>query len=1099
MNKDMVQTRRASRKRRLDQLMELEEGEIKETFVDVVNDNDVDEESKCDENNSHFENNDEDMMNNDNETRSSISHSASSTSHTLHSPHVRPRLGDEAMISSREISSPATGRGGEDDGADLSLRVQHSPSSPESERGINRNRNPARNSSDATSSSPPLWFQADVCVRVLSKTSNRPTFVDPENNLAKIVKVCGGNYAIIKTIAGDEAKYINFEQCTLMDLTENDIVRIWDRVNDHMGREGILLSLCTETNKDDAYVKDCHSEEVHVVKLRHLAKVMITEEAEYAMRGRVNTISLSRYHVSSSSTPLPLAEQLQKGAGIEWREFSKRIGQHPKEVIPRILIDALLIPSPPVPSDIIRQLLYAKDRSDLSFGSRNNFLRTTDRYLGLIRLETIKIMSICPWISTSMVHNILETDAILMEQQSERAERRRRHDRRIEEFVAHRSTSLESDIQQAFASLKSPLDSTPPRLAITDVILEYYPEVLKRQDSIDNTIMHYACSSEMNYEYVLQLARHGAEADIALDEEGWDNSEFTYASMLTRNNWGMNPLRMIAVKWSDDKATKVFKEISRILNFHPEDIVYQEFLHEAIRMGKWKLCQCILEKFPQTTICNAREYYTTVLKQFSDTELEEDSLWLFKTLIKTSLDMVNTISCYEVDEGENDDKDERYKIIGSLSNVDRNSHVDTTGGLTKHHYSGHPLLVIFKKSPRVFAYVCDSIFDYILTVIETPRNGLLCTLPTEKNLECVRRTTRMLIVTLIDEIAKIGAFDTLTKIITSHPEFLKLKEKQGLIPLHCICRSNAPIELIQLTIELGVQQQVGGKTGRGGLAICDNKGIAPIQLLASRKHGHNLRLFRTLMEPKRAGASKKYDKGKVKNKITSLGKMIKNRDVKNLQLVHSVAKGGNASVVRQILKICPEGIGLVDENGRIPLHIACMDGSIKPQMLRILLKEGVKRTDDLSGVESKAGLLLLDDDRKTPLDYLMMNLSISERRWGHLRVLFEGIVSGVPLIQAAIDNVINSQRLSQLIEKFPSACCNADLDGRYPLHIAYESNNTWPHQREMIRDHNPDAVGIIDDITNLYPFMTAASRPNIPLGEIYHLLRQDPSMIASTR
>jgi len=168
-------------------------------------------------------------------------------------------------------------------------------------------------------------------------------------------------------------------------------------------------------------------------------------------------------------------------------------------------------------------------------------------------------------------------------------------------------------------------------------------------------------------------------------------------------------------------------------------------------------------------------------------------------------------------------------------------------------------------------------------------------------------------------------------------------------------------------------------------------------------------------------------------------------------------------------------------------------------MLRILLKEGVKRTDDLSGVESKAGLLLLDDDRKTPLDYLMMNLSISERRWGHLRVLFEGIVSGVPLIQAAIDNVINSQRLSQLIEKFPSACCNADLDGRYPLHIAYESNNTWPHQREMIRDHNPDAVGIIDDITNLYPFMTAASRPNIPLGEIYHLLRQDPSMIASTR
>lgn len=360
----------------------------------------------------------------------------------------------------------------------------------------------------------------------------------------------------------------------------------------------------------------------------------------------------------------------------------------------------------------------------------------------------------------------------------------------------------------------------------------------------------------------------------------------------------------------------------------------------------------------------------------------------------------------------------------------------------------------------------------------------------------------MLFVTLIDEIAKIGAFDTLTKIITSHPEFLQLKERQGLTPLHCICRSDAPIGLIQLAIELGVQQQVGGRSGRGGLAICDNKGTTPMQLLASRKHGQNLRLFRTLMEPKRAGG-KNSGKGKVKNDHAIQGNMIKKRDVKNLQLVHSVAKGGNASVARQMLRICPESIGFVDEKGRIPLHIACMDSSIKSQLLRILLMEGVKRTDDLSGVESKAGLLLLDDDRKTPLDYLMINLAISEHRWGHLRVLFEGIVDGVPLIQAAIDNLSNSpgnyhanQRLSQLIEKFPFACCHADLDGRYPLHIAYESNNTSKHHREIIRDHNPDAVGIIDGITNLYPFMTAASRPSVDLGEIYDLLRQDPSMIA---
>jgi hypothetical protein len=76
-----------------------------------------------------------------------------------------------------------------------------------------------------------------------------------------------------------------------------------------------------------------------------------------------------------------------------------------------------------------------------------------------------------------------------------------------------------------------------------------------------------------------------------------------------------------------------------------------------------------------------------------------------------------------------------------------------------------------------------------------------------------------------------------------------------------------------------------------------------------------------------------------------------------------------------------------------------------------------------------------------------------------------------------------------------SCACLKDKTSRYPLHEATEKGIALSEGLENILSSNFDAVREPDGLTGLHPFMLAAAEPKSNLNSVFHLLQQDPSCI----
>ena len=353
------------------------------------------------------------------------------------------------------------------------------------------------------------------------------------------------------------------------------------------------------------------------------------------------------------------------------------------------------------------------------------------------------------------------------------------------------------------------------------------------------------------------------------------------------------------------------------------------------------------------------------------------------------------------------------------------------------------------------------------------------------------------IVLILKEVVFIQAWSILRYFILKWPELLHIKDHQQSLILHHLCSSShqTPLDIIQLAIEESLRLGVGGKRGRGGISIANAEGETPLQMLGARNGGSNHKLFKYLIEAK--------------------PKLILKRDYKNFNLLHSVANNGMISVAKKVFKECPKSISFTNKNGELPIHLCCK-GITNPgraQFLRWFLKEGVKQ--NVGGEDGKGGLMVPDNNGVTPLKCLVKNLAFDRRVWKKtLDVLFEGIVHDIPFIQEVLIRQRTEEfcEVPEIIKENKDALIFEDINGRLPLHIIMETISQFDSQggrispirhleaHRIICDENPTAVGMIDPVTNLYPFMIAASSNDTNgLNEIYKLLRTDPSAVDSDK
>lgn len=492
------------------------------------------------------------------------------------------------------------------------------------------------------------------------------------------------------------------------------------------------------------------------------------------------------------------------------------------------------------------------------------------------------------------------------------------------------------------------------------------------------------------------------------------------------------PLKRIVMMWKDNLAADMIAELFVLYERLAEKLP-NDLLHDAISREKWEVCKLLVHKAPRLLMVNNRVHGTPLNALIQYGHVSNLSLALF--MVEQGLRVSNDDSILK----------------------------DTCGLLllSKHSTIVSPLQLLSVMDDTKAKQLLNQVIVYLVMEMEA------LTSKSAKN-------THNCIVRLLKEMVRMQWWEYLEEFVEKYPQLLCIKDSDDNLLLHHVCKSEEThMDLIRIVIESGIKYNVGGKKGRGGLVVPNSKNEYPLQLICTRNNKSNNQLLKYLIERK--------------------PKLVLKRDFKNLNLLHSVANGGKVNVAKQILKACPESISFIDQNGRLPIHIACLHSCSVPQsqMLRLLLKEGMKQN-----LEGKGGLLLADDIGKSALDYAIEKLPCDERRWSSVNVFAEGIVPDLPLIQAAIHDGAPQWKIFSLLLKFPNCATIKDEDGCLPLHVFLEKDGALPNYvYEKITSSNTAAVKELSGYSGLYPFQAAATLHLWHVNFVYRLLRLDPSVL----
>eukprot|EP01083_Nonionella_stella_P242245 845156_1 len=236
-------------------------------------------------------------------------------------------------------------------------------------------------------------------------------------------------------------------------------------------------------------------------------------------------------------------------------------------------------------------------------------------------------------------------------------------------------------------------------------------------------------------------------------------------------------------------------------------------------------------------------------------------------------------------------------------------------------------------------------------------------------------------------------------------------------------------------------------------------------------------------------------------------KLITNKDIKKLNLLHKVANGGRHVIANSLLKCIPEAISTQDDKGNLPLHIACQCQSTSPnrKLMRTLLRSGIKK--EIGGSAGFGGLYVKNNEDLTPMDYALTNadevvLGHSDRknkkRWLAVNELMY-TAHDAPILQSAMNVGVKGVNLKSLVEQYPNCARVVDSNGQLPLHLALTKGIKADDGLKEIIDTYPAGLDDFDPVTGLPPFALAASNSRYDTDYYCKLLCRSPTFFSSKK
>jgi len=321
-------------------------------------------------------------------------------------------------------------------------------------------------------------------------------------------------------------------------------------------------------------------------------------------------------------------------------------------------------------------------------------------------------------------------------------------------------------------------------------------------------------------------------------------------------------------------------------------------------------------------------------------------------------------------------------------------------------------------------------------------------------------------------------------LIDMYPLCLSYKDGLGHIPLHVAMRyEKKNNHVVELLIEKGLECNLDGIDGRGGLFIQDNEGNASACDLT-----HHIKHWTM------------YSERLLQLVLGGEFPLIREEDIIRHNLFHGAIENNDVRLVYMMILQYPNLLVTLDKFGDLPIHTSATSCSIHctnggSTMFRILLCEGLRH--GIGGKDALGGLLVQNvhnPKQGTALDSMVENAL--KYGWdGRAFVIFNHFESIVPafLFEAA-------KRSSRAFKSLLLLCnpmCIGSKDGsrRLLLHHAVMYGLEWDSGCKIVLKENILAVKEPDGPTGLLPFMLAGAGASTDLSTIYSLLREYPEAI----
>jgi len=322
--------------------------------------------------------------------------------------------------------------------------------------------------------------------------------------------------------------------------------------------------------------------------------------------------------------------------------------------------------------------------------------------------------------------------------------------------------------------------------------------------------------------------------------------------------------------------------------------------------------------------------------------------------------------------------------------------------------------------------------------------------------------------------------DEAKAVVKKFPSALSHLNEKGRLPIQTAVFYSKSVPFLPLLVEEGIKLNVGGEGMRGGLLVDDpvgedNFNFNVLQLLVLMKMGND-----TVFDSRYLGVLIKLRESN----------LLRKEDIRQNDLSYLSCFPLNQARFEYLVDWDPQG--LKGDVGHASLIWGVLDEESNKKIDRfaMALKAGMKHFPDDLGFLFEKG-----NDGKTICQLAFENLD----KDGALRVIQECIPvsANYPFLHHVIMNA--PEYMKDFARMYPSATFLRDENGRSFHHVALSSGRNLKNDPMIILQLTDDKVEEKDPVTDLHPFMNAASAEVPDVETIYYLLRRNPSVVDRSR